>query len=59
MEEGRPDNNIYDFMIFMIYDFFDDHDVDSDDDEDRIGAWGAGEEREVLDIVMEEGKPGG
>ena len=41
MEEGRPDNNIYDFMSFIIYDFFDDHDVDIDDDEDRTGAWGA------------------
>ena len=40
MEEGRPDNNIYDFMIFMIYDHCDDHDVDSDDEKrGRYWTW--------------------
>ena len=27
MEEGRPDDNIHDFMTFMIYVLCDDHDL--------------------------------
>ena len=33
MEEGRPDNNVYDFIVFMKYDLCDDHDVDYDDED--------------------------